>query len=373
MGKRAVVLAGGGSRGAYQIGVSRAIRELGIDVQIVTGTSERAFTGALMVQDDYDFAYRMWQDISTKKVFDIDVDEKLENKKSLAQTFNTFASAMIASGGVDPKPLEEILREEINEEKINSSDIDFAVVTVEYPGFAPCIVRKNDFEESKLVDYLMASSSCFPAIKMRSIDGKRYIDGGYYDNMPIKLAIEMGADEIIAVDLDGVGVNRSFEAEGKKITHIRSYWNLGVFLLFDSKTARQNIKLGYLDGLKHLGNYEGSAYTFYEGECEKLENIGLGALGEIIEKLEDKKAVGYVNGGITSVAKNAVLRVLAKKRRRSVLKVSNIVSAAEISAEVFALSPLKAYTADEFRIELLKAYERRKEDWQLRGVCIYIL
>ncbi len=113
---------------------------------------------------------------------------------------------------------------------------------------------------------------------------------------------------------------------------------------------------------KRIGNYEGSAYTFYEGECEKLENIGLGALGEIIEKLEDKKAVGYVNRGITSVAKNAVLRVLAKKRRRSVLKVSNIVFAAEISAEVFVLSPLKSYTADEFRIELLKAYERRKED-----------
>lgn len=37
--KRAVVLAGGGSRGAYQIGVWQALRELGIEYHIVTGTS----------------------------------------------------------------------------------------------------------------------------------------------------------------------------------------------------------------------------------------------------------------------------------------------------------------------------------------------
>ena len=39
MGRLALVLAGGGSRGAYQIGVWQALREMGIEYQIVTGTS----------------------------------------------------------------------------------------------------------------------------------------------------------------------------------------------------------------------------------------------------------------------------------------------------------------------------------------------
>ena len=61
----------------------------------------------------------------------------------------------------------------------------------------------------------MASASCFPAMKMRCIGDKRYIDGGYYDNMPVDLAIEMGAREIIAVDLDGVGVRRMGGTPGR--------------------------------------------------------------------------------------------------------------------------------------------------------------
>ena len=53
MSKTAVVLAGGGSRGAYQIGVWKALRELGIEYQLVTGTSVGALNGVLMVQGDF--------------------------------------------------------------------------------------------------------------------------------------------------------------------------------------------------------------------------------------------------------------------------------------------------------------------------------
>lgn len=50
MGKKAVVLGGGGSRGSYQVGVWKALLELGFDYEIVTGTSVGALNGALMVQ-----------------------------------------------------------------------------------------------------------------------------------------------------------------------------------------------------------------------------------------------------------------------------------------------------------------------------------
>ena len=50
MGKLAIVLAGGGSRGAYQIGVWKALREMGIEYHIVTGASVGALNGAMMVQ-----------------------------------------------------------------------------------------------------------------------------------------------------------------------------------------------------------------------------------------------------------------------------------------------------------------------------------
>lgn len=64
MAKTAVVLAGGGSRGAYQIGVWKALREMGIEYQLVTGTSVGALNGALMVQGDYEKALSVWENLS---------------------------------------------------------------------------------------------------------------------------------------------------------------------------------------------------------------------------------------------------------------------------------------------------------------------
>ena len=72
--KRAVVLAGGGSRGAYQIGVWQALRELGIEYHIVTGTSVGALNGAMMVQGDYDLALHLWQQLVTTDVGKAEID-----------------------------------------------------------------------------------------------------------------------------------------------------------------------------------------------------------------------------------------------------------------------------------------------------------
>ena len=48
--KQAIALAGGGTKGAYQVGAWKAMRELGIPFDIVTGTSIGSVTAALMVQ-----------------------------------------------------------------------------------------------------------------------------------------------------------------------------------------------------------------------------------------------------------------------------------------------------------------------------------
>ncbi|WP_242596389.1 patatin-like phospholipase family protein [Enterococcus ureasiticus] len=55
----ALVLGGGGARGAYQIGVWQALEELGISLKIITGTSVGALNGALILQDDFEAAKNM--------------------------------------------------------------------------------------------------------------------------------------------------------------------------------------------------------------------------------------------------------------------------------------------------------------------------
>ena len=95
MGKKAVVLGGGGSRGSYQVGVWKALRELDFDYKIVTGTSVGALNGALMVQNDYELAQKMWQKLKTRDVMDVAVTDKIEGRKDLTSKVSAFISEIV--------------------------------------------------------------------------------------------------------------------------------------------------------------------------------------------------------------------------------------------------------------------------------------
>ena len=246
MAKTAVVLAGGGSRGAYQIGVWRAMKELGISWDIVTGASVGALNGALMVQGDYDVAQSLWENITSKEVMRDVLDEEKLPSLDDRTVWRTFIKDALRQGGADISPLEDMIRRLVDEEKLRASPVDFALITVEYPSMKPLELRKGDIPKGMVAEYLLASAACFPAFKIKEIGDAQYIDGGYYDNLPINLAIDMGAEVVIAVDLHSVGLTRRVKAGAYQITTIQPRWPLGPFILFEKGTAQRNMALGYL-------------------------------------------------------------------------------------------------------------------------------
>lgn len=62
---------------------------------------------------------------------------------------------------------------------------------------------------------------CFPGFKARTIDEKKFIDGGVSNNMPINMLLEKGIDNIIAIDVKGVGFYRTFNLAGKNVINIK--------------------------------------------------------------------------------------------------------------------------------------------------------
>ena len=69
--QKALVLAGGGARGSYQVGVWRALMELDWHPQIITGTSVGSLNGAMFVLDQYETARDMWLTIRSKDVMEL--------------------------------------------------------------------------------------------------------------------------------------------------------------------------------------------------------------------------------------------------------------------------------------------------------------
>lgn len=357
--KKAVVLAGGGSRGAYQIGVWQALRELEWDYQIVTGTSVGALNGALMVQGAYEPAREVWSRISVADVLDVNLPGlDLKKKGHRKQLFNALLREGLGKGGAGLEALAQTVDKHLKEGDFFSSQVDFALMTVKYPTFKPVAVHKKDIPPGLLRDYLLASAACFPAFQAHKLGGEIYIDGGYYDNMPVNLALDLGASEILAVDLRALGKVQKVKENQASITYIRPYAPLGTLVDFEESLAKRNMRLGYLDTLKALGHLEGTGFSFYPGETEKnARELGRGFQAALHMLSESKRTVL----SRLSLARIYKLLDLGKSSGRPL---DLLPLGAQFAGEFLQLDERHIYTYEEFNRGLWAAYQEGLEKWQ---------
>lgn len=263
MEKTAIVLSGGGSCGAYEMGVWKALRRLGIDYQIVTGVSVGALNGFLMVQNDYKVAYKMWSNVGYDLLFNNFINA---NDKNLTNTdiYMKYVNGFLENGGMDITKLELAVTNLFDENKFYNSNIDFGIMVYNLSELKSEALTKSEIPKDKAKDYIIASATCFPAFKIKEIGDKKYIDGGYGDNLPINLAIKMGATKIIAVDLGQVGFKKTPKQDNVEIKYIRPKNDIGSFLIFEKNQAQKNISYGYNDTMKMYGELVGNKFTFYK-------------------------------------------------------------------------------------------------------------
>lgn len=334
---KALVLAGGGAKGSYQVGVWRALMELGWRPEIITGTSVGCLNGVLFVLDAYETARDMWLTIRSQDVMTLPEETGLSE-------LHAFLRQTVAAGGLDVSPLEEIIDRVLDEDALRRAPIRFGLVTVETRGLRPCQLPLEEIPAGKVKDYLLASAACFPALRPREIDGKKYLDGGYTDNMPQRLAKRMGAAELVCVDIDGVGITRP-NWTGLPTTMIRSYWDLGEILRFSPEVARRNMELGYYDTLRAFGRVRGWAYAV-EIQGEELAAARFRALFDL--QLEELRAAWPATALALELA-------LARSKMQDLC-----LAPLETAAEAAGVDLTRLYTVDTLSEAFLKAYDGQK-------------
>lgn len=267
--KKGLVLEGGGTKGAYQIGAYKALTDLGIQFTGIAGTSIGALNGALIVQQDFDAMEDIWINYDYKSFMNIDQDtyERYKNVQMKAKNLHDVVELMNKARkkqGIDISPLRKLLEEKIDEDKIRKSKIDFGIATAYWDGkIFPKLLYKEDIPEGKLVDYLMASAS-LPIFQLDKLDDKLYLDGMFSDNIPINMLAQKGYDDIVVIRLvdDFFGnmiINRHQDLNLKVIVPSQS---LGGSLNKDKDHVEKNVRLGYLDTMKAYKRYDGVNYFF---------------------------------------------------------------------------------------------------------------
>lgn len=272
--KRAIVLAGGGSKGAYQIGAWKALRELNIEYSIVTGTSIGAINGVMMVQDDFEKAYHFWEELSIEQVFQhgLPIVSDMGEHRYQKDQIIPFLKEFVMNKGADISPLIQGLYTYLDEKRFMESPIDFGLMTVRFPSMVPVEIKKEDIKPGMLQKWVLASASCFPAFPLCKVEESSYIDGGYYDNLPIDTAFRLGAEEVVAIALKPAGDNLKY-AGNPLVTMIEPTHPLGSFLAFERNGILNNMNLGYQDTLKVFHQLVGKEYAFLKGSTQSYEAI----------------------------------------------------------------------------------------------------
>lgn len=268
----ALVLGGGGAKGAYEVGAIAALDELGIKAGSVFGTSVGALHAAMYAQGSMDAAAALWDNIRLSDVVSeesLAIADDAENIFDHPEKLLEFITRYAQKKGVDVSPLMDILHKLIDEDKIRRSGVHLGIVTTRFPSLAMVEKRLEEMETGSLIDWLMASASCFPIFPMKQVGGDRYIDGGFCDNTPVEMAVRSGARDIVAID---IGKHRSHTQYDRRpnITYIRTSQPLGGLLTLDSALSSRNRILGYNDVMRAFGRMRGVSYSFDAVDAQAL-------------------------------------------------------------------------------------------------------
>ena len=347
--KRAIALSGGGTKGAYELGVWKALLQLDVDYQIVTGTSIGSINGALMAMHAYEQCVKMWENLVMEDMMSdgIEVTSKIEDFYNQKKALKPFLKKYFKNKGADISPFAELVARMVDERAVRESSVDYGLVTVQVPSMNPFMLSKKEIPDGLLSDYILASSAIFPVFPLHKIGEETYIDGCYYDNLPIDLAISMGATDIVAVDLHTTPAHPNY-AKRPYVKYIKPSRELGGILDFDHDRILANAKMGYQDALKAYGELKGFLYSFTPKSVSKMKKQ--------VERLSVSMAMGesiLMRNNQNRIAKAGdIYRMFHELEEhtdgKTLTKEDYFVRAAEICGEIFEMDVTQVYDLCEF-------------------------
>lgn len=173
-----LALGSGGSRGVAHIGFLRALEEVGVKPDFITGTSMGAVVGAA-------YASGLTTEEMKQAVFSLRLLDLL-----------TFTGKR---GGVSgTKKMRELLIKYIG-------DITFKDLKIPFRCYAVDMISQQliEFSSGSVVDAVVASASIPVVFHPLEKDGMRLIDGGVLERVPVSQVKQMGADVVVGVDVLG--------------------------------------------------------------------------------------------------------------------------------------------------------------------------
>lgn len=186
LNKTALVLGGGGARGYAHIGVIRALEEAGIKIDMIVGTSIGAIIGAGYASG-----------------LTVEEMESIAGSMTVKKFIELMDISVSSQGLIKGEGISDFLRQAIKKDDFDELIIPFYSVATNIMTGGKIVIDKGN-----LINAVMASMAIPGLFTPIRYEDKILVDGTLVDFLPIKVAIQNGASNVIAVDvssdIDGV-------------------------------------------------------------------------------------------------------------------------------------------------------------------------
>ena len=174
-----LALGSGAARGWAHLGVIRALEQAGIEVEVIVGTSMGAFVGAAYAAGQLERLEEVALGMQWRTVLGL-LDIRLRH-----------------AGLIDGVRVESFVREHVRSIRFDELHIPFAAVATDIFEAERVVLDRGD-----LIRAVRASISLPGIFTPVEHEGRLLMDGGLVDPVPVSVARAMGADRVIAVDLN---------------------------------------------------------------------------------------------------------------------------------------------------------------------------
>jgi len=263
--KFGIALAGGGARGAYQIGAWQALLENNLFelFTVYSGASVGSINASLFAMGNFDLAKNTWLSLEKDSLFS---SESSLFKRVLKEKMNFFNK-----GIYDTEKLESMMEDTISYDLLRRKDVYVATTYLgdNRDSFKDLIKTNYDHylkNNENLIHYrnlkelsnedikltILASCAIPIAFKPVTIDGKTFYDGGMLDNVPIAPLRDAGCDRILVIDLFRMNYKKYLEEPNPNIRYINPKHDLFGILDFEPSLNRRRFELGYNDMMRFI-------------------------------------------------------------------------------------------------------------------------
>ncbi|GAB1542521.1 patatin-like phospholipase family protein [Scytonema sp. NUACC21] len=259
-----LVLTGGGAKGAYQVGALQYIAELGLEPQIIAGTSIGALNGAVLsayrpFPNAVQHLNQLWDRLSHAEILRPNTGAVLQTLSYATQAFTPtlriwLHDFLVAEGFMqdsnaifDPTPIEKLLRATVKPYELQRGIELWVTVfpSLKIPGLGYdwlvdfirartgtdahwlCIQECTDDET---VYKLLLASAALPLVfPSQEVNGQSYVDGGLADNVPLRALAKRGCKNVIVIHLQNGAVWNRYNFPEQTVIEIRPQEKLEKF------------------------------------------------------------------------------------------------------------------------------------------------